>query len=606
MSDFLRRLAELARPYKVRLLLGILCGILSGFLEPILLLTVVFVWKIVFRQADAPAEVSVSIPKFLRGFLQPALDHIQAWILNGGGASTKTAVALVVAAIPLVMLVRGVIGYLHAYLMNWVSFRAINDLRVKLFEHLLNLPMSFFSRNSTGELMSRVGDVYVLQNIMGNSLVVVVKEPVTLIGLVFVLVSYQPQLTLLALVLFPVCLVPIIVYSRKIRRSSAQIQNEYAALSRVMHESFTGNRIIKAYNLEEAASTRFRETTKSVLSHYMRVVRSAEIPGPLIEFFGSLGVAVLLFYAVGIRHRADSGDFLLFVLTVFSMYRPLKAVIRLQNQVVQARAATERVFQLLATTSDVYEPENPQPLHAAGAPIHFSAIDFNYGDKPVLRGIELTIQPGQLVALVGRTGSGKTTLTSLLLRFYDPTEGKIDIGGTDLRNVRTTELRNQIAVVTQETILFNDTIRNNIALGRPGATRKEIEAAAQHAYAHGFIMEKPDGYETLVGEKGVTLSGGQRQRLAIARAILKDAPILVLDEATSSLDTESERAVQAALEELMQGRTTICIAHRLSTIQNADVIVVMDQGRIVETGKHDELLRQNGIYRKLYELQFQS
>src|SRR6266516_712309 len=277
MSDFLRRLAELARPYKLRLGLGVICGILSGFLEPILLLTVVFVWKIVFRQADAPAEVSVSIPKFLRGVLQPALDHLQAWILNGGGASTKTAVALVVAAIPLVMLVRGVIGYLHAYLMNWVSFRAINDLRVKLFEHLLNLPMSFFSRNSTGELMSRIGDVYVLQNIMGNSLVVVVKEPVTLIGLVFVLVSYQPQLTLQALVLLPVCLVPIIVYSRKIRRSSAQMQNEYAALSRVMHESFTGNRIIKAYNLEEAASTRFRETTRSVLSHYMRVVRSGEI-----------------------------------------------------------------------------------------------------------------------------------------------------------------------------------------------------------------------------------------------------------------------------------------------------------------------------------------
>ena len=600
MSDFLRRLAELARPYKLRLLLGIVCGILSGVLEPLLILTVVFVWKVLFRKTDAPAEIGFKVPPLLK----PAMDQLQAWILSGGGPSKMTLI-LVAAAIPAVMLLRGVIGYLHAYLMNWVSFRAVNDLRIKLFEHLVNLPASFFSKNSTGELMSRIGDIFALQNILGSSLVVVIKEPVTLVGFAFALIYMQPELTLGALIIFPVCVVPIIVYSRKIRRSSAQIQTEYASLSRVMHESFTGNRIIKAYNLENTVSRRFRQTTAAVLSHYMRVVRSGEIPGPLIEFFGSVGVAVLLFYAVGVRNRADSGDFLFFVLAVFSMYRPLKAVIRLQNQVVQAQAATGRVFQLLNTKSDVLEPVNPLPLQAAGAAIHFSGVSFNYGDKPVLRDIELTVQPGQFVALVGGTGSGKTTLTNLLLRFYDPIEGKVEIGGVDIRNVATKDLRNQIAVVTQETVLFDDTVRNNIAVGRPGATRKEIEAAAQHAHAHEFIMEKPNGYDTLIGEKGIALSGGQRQRLAIARAILRDAPILILDEATSSLDTEVERIVQSALEELMQGRTTICIAHRLSTIQNADVIVVMDQGRIIEMGKHNELLRSNGIYRKLYEMQFQ-
>jgi len=254
----------------------------------------------------------------------------------------------------------------------------------------------------------------------------------------------------------------------------------------------------------------------------------------------------------------------------------------------------------------VPEPVQPKILHAANADIHFENIDFNYGEKPVLCDINLTVKSGQLVALVGSSGSGKTTLANLLLRFYDPVRGVIRIGGVDIREVATRDLRNQIAVVTQETILFNETIRRNIELGRPGATNEEIIAAARHAYAYDFIMEKPQGFETVIGEKGVMLSGGQRQRLAIARAVLKNAPILILDEALSALDTESERIVQNALDELMKGRTTLCIAHRLSTIFHADVIVVLDQGRIVEAGKHDKLIRRGGIYQKLYELQFQS
>jgi subfamily B ATP-binding cassette protein MsbA len=288
------------------------------------------------------------------------------------------------------------------------------------------------------------------------------------------------------------------------------------------------------------------------------------------------------------------------------MYQPIKNLTRLQNQLVQARAASERAFALLATQNTVPEPAQSRPLRAAGADIHFDHVDFGYGDKPVLRDIDLRIQPGQLVALVGSSGAGKTTLANLLLRFYDPTRGTIRIGGVDIREVATRDLRNQIAVVTQETILFNDTVRRNIELGRPGATSEEIVAATRHAYAYDFIMEKPQGFDSVIGEKGVTLSGGQRQRLAIARAVLRNAPILVLDEATSALDTESERAVQAALDELMKGRTTLCIAHRLSTIFHADMIVVLDQGRIIETGRHDELIRRGGIYQKLYELQFQS
>jgi len=287
------------------------------------------------------------------------------------------------------------------------------------------------------------------------------------------------------------------------------------------------------------------------------------------------------------------------------MYQPIKNLARLHNQLQQASAASSKVFELLERRSSITDPLEPRPLQARGADIHFDHIDFDYDEKPVLRGINLTVKAGQFVALVGRTGSGKTTLTNLLLRFYDPKAGAVRIGGLDLRGVAIKDLRRQVALVTQDTILFNDTIRKNIALGRPGATEAEIEAAAKQARAHEFIMERPLGYDTLAGEKGSTLSGGQRQRITIARAFLRDAPILVLDEATNALDAETERAVQASLEEWRQGRTTICIAHRLSTIQSADLIVVLDDGRVVETGTHATLLAAGGAYSRLHQSSFE-
>jgi subfamily B ATP-binding cassette protein MsbA len=295
---------------------------------------------------------------------------------------------------------------------------------------------------------------------------------------------------------------------------------------------------------------------------------------------------------------------MVFIGALMMMYGPVKAIIRVQSQLHQARAATQRVFELLATQSTLTDPPQPVPLKAAGAEIHFDNVSFSYGDKPVLRNIQLRVKPGRMMALVGSSGSGKTTLTNLLLRFYDPTQGVIRIGGVDLRQVALRDIRSQIAVVTQEVILFHDTIRQNIAYGRPDAAFAEIEAAARNAFAHDFILGKPRGYDSVVGEKGTNLSGGERQRIAIARAIVKNAPILVLDEATSSLDNESERVVQAALDELMKGRTTICIAHRLSTIHHADEIVVLDHGEIVETGRHEELLARGGVYQNLYKLGF--
>jgi subfamily B ATP-binding cassette protein MsbA len=477
---------------------------------------------------------------------------------------------------------------------------------VKVFEHLLNLPLGFFSQVNTGDLISRVSsDTQSLRTIIGTSLASLVSDPLTILVLAGWLLYQQPLLTFFSVVVLPLCIIPISIYSRKVRHSAKAMQTHTAELSKMMHESFTGNRIIKAYNLEEKVLADFRATTRKFVGQNMRVTRANEIPGNITEFLGGVGVTLILFYIIFKKPDMTQGDFSAFLVAMFSMYKPIKNLTRLHNQLHQAQAASQQVFDLLGTRSNMIEPAAPKPLQAANADIAFENIQFSYGEKPILRDINLNVKAGELVALVGSTGSGKTTLANLLPRFYDPQSGAVRIGGIDIRDVALKDLRNQIAIVTQETILFHDTIRGNIAVGHASAQNGEIEAAAQHAKAHEFIMQKPGGYEAVVGEKGVMLSGGQRQRISIARAILKDAPILILDEATNSLDAEVERAVQQELEELMKGRTTICIAHRLSTIQKADRIVVLNEGKIVETGTHAELIQRGGVYQRLYEIQFQ-
>ena len=605
MIEFLRRLLNLAKPYWLRLVLGIVFGFLGGLVDPLLVLMVPLVGRVVF--AGAGATNATNTLNNLSPKLQAIADTVAHWFSASGNSPAATMKILAILLVPLVFVLRGVFAYLNVYCLQWAAVRAITDLRIRLFAHLQNLSVGFFAKSNTGDLMSRINsDTMALQNTITGTLAVIVKDPATVIIMVGAMFFYvDAKLTLITMLAFPICLIPVIVFSRKVRKSAVVVQDSYSALATVMHESFTGNRIIKAYNLEERAVQQFREVSQRFVSHRMRIIRAEEIPGPLNEFLAAIGVALLFGY-FAFQPNPNVGTVVQFGMAIFLVYRPIKNITRLHNQLEQARAASRQIFEMLEMENSIREPAQPKILKAAGADIQFDRVRFSYGEKTALDDIQLQIKPGQLVALVGASGSGKTTLSNLLLRFYDPQHGVIRIGGVDIRDVTTRDLRNQIAVVTQETILFNDSIRRNIELGRPGATEDEIIAAARHAYAYDFIMEKPKGFDTVIGEKGVNLSGGQRQRLAIARAVLKNAPILVLDEAMSALDTESERIVQAALDELMKGRTTICIAHRLSTIINADEIVVLDQGRIVETGSHAELVRRGGIYQKLYELQFAS
>ncbi|HZR17509.1 MAG TPA: ABC transporter ATP-binding protein [Verrucomicrobiae bacterium] len=635
MREHLRRVLELAQPYRGRLILGLLCGFLSGALAPTLGLSLKLAVDAVFpmerssaqanvtatqgpatpaqtaqTKADAQQASSVPVSKGMISrmptSLQRALDRASAWFRPAVGPPSRTRLLLVIGFIPAAMFLRSLLSYLNTYLLSWVAIRAANDLRVRLFRHLMHLPLRFFNRASTGDLMTRIEGAMAVHSTIKDAFGVIIREPISILVLIITLIWMQPMLSLFTLLIFPLCLIPIALFSRKFRRSDSGIHAKSARLNNVMQESFTGIRVIKGYNLENAVVEDFQKAVNSITSFFMRAVRAGELPGPLIEFIGSIGVAlVFAYYAFVSADHAPAGDMLAFFFLVFSLYQPLKNLSRLQHQLELAKLSLDPTYDLLSKQSSLPEPLKPKPLHAVGRPIRFENVSFGYGEKTVLHNINLTIQPGQMVALVGRTGSGKTSLANLLLRFYDPTAGAILIGETDIRSVRSHDLRSNIAVVTQETILFNDTIRRNIALGRAGATDAEIEDAARHAYADGFIRDQPRGYETVVGEKGVNVSGGQRQRIAIARAILRNAPILILDEATNSLDPEAEKIVQDALEELTKGRTTICIAHRLSTIQKADLIVVLDAGRIVETGTHDQLMQGRGLYCKFYELAFE-
>jgi subfamily B ATP-binding cassette protein MsbA len=514
---------------------------------------------------------------------------------------------LIPLAIIGLFIIKGVFDYGQAFLMSYVGQRIIADLREKIYNHIQTLSLSFFTRNPTGFLMSRIlNDVTMVQGAVTDAVTGLLKDFFTILGLVAVIFYRDWKLAMIALIVFPLAVYPIVKFGRKLRSYSARSQSAMADLTAILLETISGARIVKAFNMEDHEQKRFARENRRLFGIQMKSVRVRAISHPLMEFLGGLGIAFIVFYGGYnvIQGEATPGTFFSFLAALLMLYEPVKRLSGINNTVQQGLAAATRVFEVLDAIPEIRNRRNAKALAAISQGIEYRDVSFRYEEDWVLKNIDLKIRVGEMVAFVGASGGGKTTLVNLLPRFYDVTSGNVLIDGVDIRDFTVESLRTMIGIVTQQTILFNDTVQNNIAYGKIDRPYEEIVKSAQAAFAHGFIQNLPQGYDTIIGEQGVKLSGGERQRISIARALLKNAPILILDEATSSLDSESEIEVQKALEFLMQGRTTLVIAHRLSTIRRADRIIVLSNGTLVEEGTHEELLEKNGEYKKLYLLQF--
>ncbi len=503
--------------------------------------------------------------------------------------------------------IKGVCAWGNSYLMNQVGQNIIASMRQKLYNHIQNLPLSYFDRTPTGVLMARItNDIAQIQGAVSEAVTGLVRDFFTILALAVVIFYRDWQMALIAMVVLPVAFFPIVKFGRMLRKISTKSQESMGDLSVILHETIGGNRIVKAFGMENYEKTRFSRENERYLHYIMKSVAVRALSSPLMEFLGGVGIVIIIWYGgySVIQGVSTPGNFFSFMAAIILLYEPVKRLSHLNNTLQQGVAAALRVFNVMDTPTEVMDSPEARQLQPIRRSIEFRNVSFRYGRDLVLDRVQLTVPAGKVLAIVGVSGSGKTTLVNLIPRFYDVTEGAVLIDGEDVRSVSLSSLRSQIGIVSQQTILFNDSVRNNIGYGSPHKTHEEIVRAAKAAHALDFIERMPEGFDTVIGEQGLRLSGGERQRLCIARAILKDAPILILDEATSSLDSESELEVQKALENLMKGRTTLVIAHRLSTIKNADRIVVLSRGRLVEEGRHEELLEWDSEYRRLYELQF--
>ena len=581
------RLLSYVKPYRKRFFLGIGCGVVAGSLS-----------------AAIPLVIKLAAETLMgAGSKLPSKSQMLAGAFSDDGPGIESVIWISLL-IPLVMVGRGIFAYLNVYSLAWVSLRVLRDIRSQLFSHIMTQSLDFFNREKAGKLMNRVmSDTRQTQNALTSVSGDIIKDPIAVVTGVGVLVMIDWKFSLTTLVLFPICIIPVVVFGRKVRQAGKAEEKEAAQMSVILQETFAGVRVIKSFARESYQTDQFARSSDTQCRNSLRVRRSSDIVQPLIESVSALGVVLAMAYVY--YYGISFAKFAALCSGIFMLYNPVKNLSRIPMLMQKCMVSANNVFELLEMRPSITDRPEPKLLTNCEGRITFDGVTFNYGtDKPAVKDVTLHIEPGKKYALVGGSGAGKSTILSLILRFYDPQSGIVKIDGIDLRDVAQHSLREKIGMVTQETFLFHETIFENIRYGKLDATREDVIAAAKAAFAHDFVMAQPHGYETIVGDKGCMLSGGQQQRLAIARALLKNAPLLLLDEATSALDSESERMVQAALERLSEGRTVVAIAHRLSTILNSDCIVVMDHGRVVDTGTHGELLQKSDLYRSLYELQF--
>jgi ATP-binding cassette, subfamily B, bacterial MsbA len=589
----LRRLTRYARPYAWRLVLALVAASTGS----LLFLAFPVVVGDLFNNAFGAAA-----PRALTGW---------ATDLFGGGAGGAPADLNAIAALLMaVLLLNAGATYVRVYQLGYAGEAVVADLRRDLFRHLLGLSVGFFETRRSGEITSRLtSDIATIQSAVSTIVVQLTSQAVSLVGGVVVLFIINPRLTLVMLAVLPAVIVAAAVFGRRLRKISTAFQDELAAANGRAEEAIAGIRVVQSFTAEEAEARQYAGAIGAAFASALRRARVRALFVPSVFSAFLLGIGLVLWFGgrLALAGELPPGDLITFLLLTVTVAGSIGAFTGFYAQLQEAAGASRRVFEMLDATSDVRAPERPRELGTVRGEVAFEGVRFRYGDRGeawVLDGIDLRAHPGEVVALVGPSGAGKSTLVTLLPRFFDPIEGRITLDGVDLRDLEPEALRRHVGVVPQETLLFSGTIAENVRYGRPDAGDEEVVAAAVAANADAFVQEFPDGYRTLVGERGVKLSGGQRQRIAIARALLKDPRILVLDEATSSLDSESEALVQSALDRLMQGRTTFVIAHRLSTIVDADRILVIDRGRVVQSGRHAELLAEGGLYRALYETQF--
>ena len=580
-----REMFPFLRPHLGRFILALVFGALFGLISGLLPLVLNFVNSQVFPQGRNKVDM-----------LNDAV--------NGTGTGINSVV-LVCSVIPLIFVLRSLCDFLNSYYMAWVALRVLADIRVKLYTHILHQSLEFFNRERSGNLISRVAnDTRTAQTALTSISSDLIKQPLTVISAFAVLLHLDWKFTIVSLFLFPISIVPIVYYGKKVRRQGKFEEERIGSMMSILQESFAGIRVIKAFAREKREAENFASLSDEQFKSGVRVRKAIEIVSPMVEAVSAIGVGLALFY-VWYTHLS-AAKFLALLAGIFMLYDPIKKLSRIHLVMQQCFNATNNIFEVLKRQPAIQDVPGAIEIAGSEGDIRIENVTFRYrpGLPSAVQGLSLHVEPGRYYALVGMSGAGKSSILSLLLRFYEPESGFIRLDGRDIKTIKQTSLREQIGMVSQETFLFHDSILSNIRYGRLNASKEEVIDAAKQAYAHDFIMNQPHGYETVIGDKGCLLSGGQQQRVSIARALLKNAPVLLLDEAMSALDSEAEREIQAGLDRLSEGRTVIAIAHRLSTVLKADQIVVMDRGEVKEIGTHRELLENSTIYRKLYDLQF--